>query len=270
MAARSIWKGSISFGLVNIPIKVFSATEDRVFSFNQLCDNGHRIQYKRWCPVEDREVSYDEIKKGYEVSKDNYVVIQKEELNKIKIKTTKIIDIEEFVDQQEVDPIFIEKSYYVVPDSKTADKAYSLFVNILKSTKKVAIGKVVFRDREQLVALRAYQRGIVMHILHFLDEIRPQDEIKEISEVASATVKLTEQELNLGKTLVEQLTSDELDIGEYSDAYTKQIEELIEAKAKGKELVTAPEMATPGTTKDLLSALKASVATKTRASKKKG
>src|ERR671930_639118 len=252
MAARSIWKGSISFGLVNIPIKLYSATENRVYSFNQLCDKGRRIQYKRWCPLAEREVRYDEIKKGYEISKDNYIVIENSELQNIKVKTTKAIDIKEFVDMDELDPIFIEKSYYIGPDSKTIDKAYSLLVSILKNTKKVGIGKVVLRDREQVVALRAYQRGIVMHILHYLDEIRPMDEIKEISEMASAKVKLDEQELSLGKTLVEQLSSDELDISKYSDAYTKQVEELIEAKAKGKELVTAPEVTGPESTKDLL------------------
>ena len=269
MAARSIWKGSISFGLVNIPIKLYTATQDRVFSFNQLCANGHRVKYKRWCPVEEREVPFDEIKKGYEVSADNYVVIDKEELNKIKIKTTKTIDIKEFVEAKELDPILVEKSYYVGPDSKTADKAYSLLVNILKQTNKVAVGKVVLRDSEQLVALRPYQRGIVMHVLHFLDEIRPLDEIKEISEVASAKVKLDEQELALGKTLVEQLSSDELDISDYSDAYTKQVEELIEAKASGKELVKIPDAAVPESTKDLLSALKASVSTKGRKTRKR-
>jgi DNA end-binding protein Ku len=178
-------------------------------------------------------------------------------------------DIKEFVDIEELDPIFIEKSYYIGPDSKTVDKAYSLLVGILKNTKKVGIGKVVIRDREQTVALRAYQRGIVMHVLHYLDEIRPLDEIKEISEMASAKVKLDEQELSLGKTLVEQLSSDELDISKYSDAYTKQVEELIEAKAKGKELVTAPEVTGPESTKDLLAALKASVAGRPKGSKKR-
>ena len=112
------WKGSISFGLVNIPVKVYLATEDREFSFNQLCPNGHRIQYKKWCPVEDKEVSYSEIKKGYEVTKDNYVVVEKGDLDKIKLKTTNTIDIREFIQDKELDPILIEKSYYVAPDNK--------------------------------------------------------------------------------------------------------------------------------------------------------
>lgn len=259
MAARSIWKGSISFGLVNIPIKLYSATEDRAFSFNQLCMNGHRIQYKRWCPIEEREVSYEEIKKGYEISKDNYVVIEKTELQNIKVRSTKTIDIKQFVDSDELDPIFVEKSYYVGPDGKTPDKAYSLLVTILNNTKKIGIGKVVLRDREQMVALRAYQRGIVMHVLHYLDEIRPIDEIKELSEMASAKTKPDEKELQLGKTLVDQLTTPEFDAGGYSDTYSKEIENLIEAKAKGRELVTASEAGTQQPTKDLLEALKASV-----------
>jgi DNA end-binding protein Ku len=259
MVARSIWKGSVSFGLVNIPIKLYSAAEDKAFSFNQLCQNGHRIQYKRWCSVEDREVSYEEIQKGYEIAKDNYVLIHKQELENIKLKTTKTIDIKEFVDAKEVDPIFVQKSYYVAPDSKTPpDKAYLLLVNILKNTDKVAIGKVVLREREQLVALRAFQRGIIMHILHYLDEIRPMDEIKEISASATNKVKLEEQELALGKILVEQLRSERFDISNYSDAYTKELEKLIQAKSQGK-LHIVKEEEPKETTKDLLEALKASV-----------
>ena len=267
MAVRSIWKGSISFGLVNIPVKVYSATEDNVFSFNQLCKNGHRIRYKKWCPVEEREVSYDEIKKGYEVSKDNYVLIEKSDLENIKIRTTKTIDIRQFVAVEELDPIFVEKSYYVAPDTKTVDKAYMLIVNILKNTNKVAVGKVIFRDKEQLVALRAYQRGIVMHVLHYLDEIKPMDEIKEISESSTAKIKLAEQELDLGRTLVDQLSSEQLDIGEYSDSYAKQLESLIEAKAHGKiHVVTEEAPAESG--KDLLEALKASVRKSSRTKKR--
>jgi DNA end-binding protein Ku len=269
MAARSIWKGSISFGLVNIPVKLYSATEDRAYSFNQLCPNGHRIQYKRWCPIEENEVPYSDVKKGYEISKDNYVVLQRSDFEKISIKSTKTIDVKEFVDASELDPLFVEKSYYVGPDSKTPDKAYLLISSILKSTRKVAIGKVVLRDKEQLVALRAYQRGLVMHVLHYLDEIKPMDEIKEISESASNKVKLDEQELSLGKTLVEQLTSKEFDVSDYSDAYAKQLETMINAKAQGKTHVIK-EVAEPAEAKDLLEALKASVRKAPSARAKRG
>jgi DNA end-binding protein Ku len=262
MAARSVWKGSISFGLVNIPIKLYSAAEDKTFSFNQLCPRGHRIQYKRWCPVEHTEVSYQEIQKGYEMSKDNYALIEKQELEKIKLKTTKTIDIKEFVDAKELDPIFVQKSYYVAPDSKAPDKAYLLLVNILKNTDKIAIGKVVLRDREQLVALRAFQRGIIMHLLHYLDEIRPMDEIKEISASATNKIKLEEQELALGKILVEQLGAERFDISNYSDAYTNELENLIKAKSQGKAHIVKQEEPNE-TTKDLLEALKASVSKST-------
>lgn len=258
MAARSIWKGSISFGLVNIPIKLYSAAEDKTFSFNQLCQNGHRIQYKRWCPVEDTEVPHQEIQKGYEMAKDNYALIEKEEIENIKLKTTKTIDIKEFVDARELDPIFVQKSYYVAPDNKTPDKAYLLLVSILKNTDKVAIGKVVLREREQLVALQAFQRGIIMHLLHYLDEIRPMDEIKEISASATSKIKLEEQELALGKILVDQLGSERFDISNYSDAYTKELEKLIQAKSQGKMHIVREE-GPKETTKDLLEALKASV-----------
>jgi DNA end-binding protein Ku len=136
------WKGSVSFGLVNIPVGVYLATEDREFSFNQLCAKGHRIRYEKWCPVEEREVSYSEIKKGYEVTKDQYILLEKQDLDKIKLKTTNTIDIKEFVDEKELDPIMIEKSYCVAPDNKNKnDKAYSLLVKVLTDTKKNSSGK---------------------------------------------------------------------------------------------------------------------------------
>ena len=139
---HQIWSGSISFSLVTIPIKLYPATEDNQISFNQLCRKGHRIKYKKWCPVEEKEIAYSEIKKGYETEKDNYVIIDKDDLSKIKLKTTKSIDIKEFVDSKDLDPILIEKSYYVAPDTKRGnDKAYSLLVKILSDTKKIAYRK---------------------------------------------------------------------------------------------------------------------------------
>jgi DNA end-binding protein Ku len=258
MAARSIWKGSISFGLVNIPIKLYSATEGKEFSFNQLCEKGHRIQYKRWCPVEEREVSWNEIQKGYEISKDRYVLLRKDDFEKIKIKTTKTIDIKEFIESEQLDPIFVEKSFYVAPDTKTVDKAYILFVKVLNATKKVAIGKVVLREKEHLVAVRAYQRGLVMHQIHYIDEIRPVDEIKGMQNT-SKDAKVAEEEVSLAKTLVDNLTSDSFDPSKYSDAYANQLEKLINAKAEGKTHVAKEPEAEAAAGEDLLEALKASV-----------
>ena len=268
MAARAIWKGSISFGLVNIPIQVFSATQKEEYtSFNQLCDKGHKIKYKKWCPVEEREVPWSEIKKGYEITKNDYVVLEKEEIENIKLKTTNTVEVKEFIESGEFDPIFIEKNYYVGPDagkkkSETSIKAYALFVKILHETGKIAIGKVVLREKEQLVALRAYQRGLVMHQLWYLDEIRPMDEIGGLESLQ----KIDAKELSLGKALVDNLTTDKFDPGQYSDTYAKELEKIIEAKSKGEKVtINEVEKKTEETT-DIVEALKASLKVKGKAS----
>jgi DNA end-binding protein Ku len=244
-AAHSIWSGSISFGLVNIPVKIYTATENMDFSFKQLDDKGHKIQHKKWCPVEDKEVPYSELKKGYPISKNNYVVLEKEDLDKIKLKTTDTIDIKEFIKTEDFDPIFVEKSYYIAPSTgkkknssntpSSPSKAYSLFVNALNETKRIAIGKVVLREKEHLVALRAYQRGLVMHQLKYLDEIKPMEQVGELSSSNSQQTKVDNKELSLGKSLVENLTSEDFDPSQYSDTYTKELEKLIQAKSKGQE-----------------------------------
>ena len=267
MAARAIWKGSISFGLVNIPIQVFSATQKEDYtSFSQLCDKGHKIKYKKWCPVEEREVPWSEIKKGYEITKNNYVVLEKEEIENIKLKTTNTVEVKEFIKSEEFDPIFIEKNYYVGPDPgkkkvEAATRAYSLLVKILNETNKVAIGKVVLREKEHLVGLRAYQRGLVMHQLKYLDEIRPMDEIGNLDSLQ----KVDPKELSLGKTLVDNLTADKFDPGQYSDSYAKELEKLIEAKSKGQK-VPIKEVKTPEETTDIIEALKASLKVKGKSS----
>src|ERR671931_634922 len=266
-SARAIWKGSISFGLVNIPIQVFSATQKEEYtSFNQLCNEGHKIKYKKWCPVEEREVQWSEIKKGYEITKDTYVVLEKEDLEKVKLKTTNTIEVKEFIESEQFDPIFVEKNYYVGPETakkkkktETSSKAYSLLVKILNETNKVAVGKVVLKDREHVVALRAYQRGLVMHQLKYLDEIRPMDEIGLLDGLQQVDSK----ELSLGKTLVENLTTEKFDLGQYSDAYAKELENLIEAKSKGKKVtIKEQEEEEPEETTDILEALKASLKVK--------
>ena len=261
MAARAIWKGSISFGLVNIPIQVFSATQKEDYtSFSQLCDKGHKIKYKKWCPVEEREVPWSEIKKGYEITKNDYVVLEKEEIENIKLKTTNTVEVKEFIKSEEFDPIFIEKNYYVGPDPgkkkvEAATRAYSLLVKILNETNKVAIGKVVLREKEHLVGLRAYQRGLVMHQLRYLDEIRPMDEIGNLASLQ----KVDPKELSLGKTLVDNLTAEKFDPGQYSDSYAKELEKLIEAKSKGQKVPIQEVEETPEETTDIIGALKASL-----------
>src|ERR687885_1302087 len=273
VAAHTIWKGSISFGLVNIPVKLYTTSDNNNdFSFNQLDNKGHRIKYKKWCPIEDREVSYSELKKGYQISKDNYAVIEKEDLDKIKLKTTQSIDVKEFIDSTDFDPLLIEKSYYVAPEKNkkagVIDKAYTLFAKIINETNKIAIGKVVLEDREHLVALRAYQRGIVMHQLRYIDEIKPVDEIEGMDgSISSQQSSIDDKELSLGKTLVENLSSKEFDISQYSDEYTKQLKQLINAKITGKQTLNAAGAGKEDdsdVSKNLLEALKASVRQKSK------
>jgi DNA end-binding protein Ku len=272
----TVWSGSISFGLVNIPIKLYTATDtSRNFSFNQLDAERHRIRYKKWCPVEEKEVPYSEIKKGYEIAKDQYVVIEKQDLDKIAVESTRTIDIKEFIDEQEIDPLFIEKGYYVIPDSVAnkggrrkvrdssstgiQDKAYSLLVKVLHDMKRAAIGKVVLRsEREHLVAIRAYQRGLVLHTLHYISEIGPLEDIKEISETKAPAIE--EKESSLGQLLIENLTSKDFDISRYEDEYTEQLEKLINARAKGKVHLIKQTTKVPKQTQDLIAALKASLA----------
>ena len=238
----TLWSGSISFGLVNIPIRLYTATDtSKDFSFNQLDAKGHRIRYKKWCPIEEREVPYSEIKKGYEIAKDQYVIIEKQDLEKIAVESSRTIEIKEFIDEQELDPLFIEKSYYLVPDSAanrggkkkignsssvtSQNKAYSLLVKVLHDMKKAAIGKVVLRsEREHLVAIRAYQRGLVLHTLHYISEIKPLEDINEASEIKSPSI--AEKERSLGQLLVESLASKDFDISRYNDEYTEELEKL--------------------------------------------
>jgi|SRR5918996_2575860 DNA end-binding protein Ku len=281
-----MWKGSISFGLVNIPVKLYTAIDtSKDFSFNQLDSKGHRIQYRKWCPVEEREVPYPEIKKGYEIAKDQYVVIEKQDLERIAVESTRTINIKEFIDEQELDPLFVEKSYYIAPDSidkkkkrkgkdssattTIQDKAYSLLVKVLHDTKKAAIGKLVLKEgeKEHLIAMRAYQRGLIMHTLHYISEIKPVEEINEISE--SKVPEIDKNEISLGKLLVENLTSKDFDISRYNDEYAEELEELIKSKAKGEIKVIRKIAKEPRSTPDLVAALKASlekpsVATKRR------
>lgn len=278
--APSLWKCTISFGLVNIPVKLYNAIDNsQKISFNQLDSKVHRLQYKKWCLVEEREVPYTEIKKGYELAKDKYVVIEKQDLEKIAIESTRTIAIKEFINEEELDPLFVERSYYIAPDSADTrkkrkkkqekdassttsiqDKAYSLLVKVLHDAKKVAIGKVVLKDgeKEHLIAIRAYQRGFIMHTLHYLDEIKPVEDIKEISE--TKVPEIDKNEMSLGKLLVESLTSKGFDISRYHDEYVEKLQDLIKAKAKGEVQVIRHAAKKPKQTQDLIAALKASLA----------
>ena len=251
---RAIWKGSISFGLVNIPIKIYSATKPKEVEFHMVCGKcGTPLQYKRWCPTCKKEVAWNEIKRGFKVSKDKWVIIEKEELEKIKLPTTKTIEIQHFVDAAQIDPIHYQKSYFIVPD-EAGLKAYSLFVEALRIANKAAIGRVVLKNKEYLVALRPFKKGLVMHVLYYLGEVRDIDKLPELERL----VVVSKEELELAKALISKLTESEFDLSKFKDRYAEALKKLIKAKIEGKEFVTKAKEEVKEA-KSLMEALKASV-----------
>jgi DNA end-binding protein Ku len=251
---RAIFSGAISFGLVHIPIKIYSATETKEIEFHMLCPECHTpLEYKRWCPKCEKEVPWQAVEKGFKIAKDRWVILKKEELQKIKLPSTKTIDIQAFVDISQIDPIFFEKSYYVVPE-EGGEKPYSLFVEALRLANKAAIGKIVMREKEYLVALRPFKRGITMHILYYLGEIRDIEKLPELERL----VVVSKEELELAKALIEKLTEEELDLSKFKDEYTEALKKLIRAKAEGKEFMMEEERPVEAA-KSLMEALKASV-----------
>lgn len=251
---KTIWKGSISISLINIPIKIYTATESKEIEFHNLCNVCNTpLKYKRWCPKCEKEVAWKDIKKGFKVSKERWIVLEKEEIEKIKLPSTKTIDIKQFVDVSQIDPIYFEKTYYVVPE-EAGIKAYSLFVEALRLANKTAIGKVVLRNKEYLVALRPFRKGLCMHILYFIREIRDIDQLPELKNL----VVVSKEELELARALISKLTEEEFDASKFKDKYTEALKGLIRAKAGGKEFkVEAREKVTEA--KSLMEALKASV-----------
>jgi DNA end-binding protein Ku len=262
---RAIWKGNISFGLVSIPIKIYSAATPKAIEFHMVCGICETpLQYKRWCPHCKKEIAWNEIKRGFKISKKRWVIIEKKELEKIKIPTTKSIDIHAFVDISQIDPIEYQKSYFIVPD-EAGIKPYSLFVEALRLANKAAIGKVVLKNKEYLVALRPYKKGLVMHVLYYLGEIRDIEKLPELERL----VVVRKEELELAKALISKLTESELDLSKFKDRYTEALKKLIRAKVEGKEFVVKAE-AKAAEAKSLMEALKASVERVKKKKKKVG
>ena len=255
---RSIWSGAISFGLVNVPVKLFSAVSKKTVRFNQLNkDTGNRIQQKRVDPETGEEVSYEQIVKGYELTKDRYVVVTPEELDALDPERTRTIDIEDFVDLDEIDPVYYDHPYYLVPD-KGATKAYGLLLGAMKESGKVAIARVVIRSKEQLVAIRPGEGDVLMmETMLFHDEVVPSDDLDELPE--SKDLKATDRELKMAQQLIDSLSS-EFDPSRYRDEYRDKVLELIERKASGEEIAVQPEAPQPARVPDLMAALEASLA----------
>jgi DNA end-binding protein Ku len=255
--ARSIWSGAISFGLVNVPIKLYSAVSRKTVRFNQLnSDTGNRIMQKRVDPDTGEEVPYERIVKGFELTKDRYVVITPDELDALDPERTRTIQIEDFVDQADIDPIYYDHPYYLVPD-KGAAKAYGLLLNAMEASQKVAIARVVIRSKEQLVAIRPAGDILMMETMIFHDEVVPHDELDDLPD--SKDLKVSDREVKMAQQLIDSLSS-EFDPSQYRDEYREKVLELIERKASGEEIAVQPEPAAPAKVPDLMAALEASLA----------
>jgi len=255
MAARSTWKGFLKVSLVNIPIRVFPATESAAsLSFNQLhAECQTRIQQKRWCPHCEREVPLSEVVKGYEFAKGRYVVMQEDDFAKVSTPSTRIINLEQFTDETAVDPMYVDRAYYLAPDGQVAGDAYAVMREGMRG--KVGIGKVALFGREYLVAIKPQQHGLVMYTLHHAAEIRTIDQIEELSTVPR-TVKPTE--LKLAKQVVDMFDG-ELNLKDYKDEYKEELRKIIDARVAGEEYVAAEVEEPPTNVVDLMAALRKSL-----------
>jgi DNA end-binding protein Ku len=250
---RAMWKGAISFGLVTIPVSVYPATEEKTLRFNQLHDeDGGRIRYKRVCEKDGEEVSFEHIVKGYEVEKDRYVVLTDEDFDAVPVASSRAIDIVQFVEFDEIDPVMFKKSYYLVPE-ETGAKAYSLLREAMKEDDRVGIAKVSFRDKEHIAALRFKDDAFVLETMFWPDEIREAD-----FGGVDVDQDVRDNELTMARQLIDSLTS-EWNPDEFSDAYRDALLQIVEAKLNGQEIEVV-EAEPAAKVVDLMEALKASVA----------
>jgi DNA end-binding protein Ku len=251
---RTLWKGAITFGLITIPVKLYSAVQEKGLKFHMLHgEDGGRIKYKRECAVCGKEVGWDDIVKGYEYSKDHYVQFTDEELDAVEVDSVRAIDVVSFVPLEAIDPIYFNKTYYVAPEASGL-KAYKLLAEALEAEGQVGIAKVALRDKEHLATVRLKDGVFVLETMHWPDEIRPA-EFEELDK----KVTVRDAEVKMARQLVQQLSS-EFNPGEFQDEYRAALEALVEQKVAGEEVTvaTAPEEE-PTKVVDLMEALKASV-----------
>jgi DNA end-binding protein Ku len=256
--ARAIWSGAISFGLVNIPVKLYSAVSRKTVRFHQLdAESGQRIRQQRINPESGEEVPYEQIIKGYEIGPDRYVTITPDELEALEPQKTRTIDIEDFVELDEIDPIFYDHPYYLAPDTG-AGKAYRLLLDAMNEAGRVAIARVVIRSKENLVAIRPHGGVLTMETMLFADEVIAPDSLEELS-TADGDQKTSERELDMAQQLIDSLTS-EFEPEKYRDEYRERVLELIERKAQGETVVIEAPPEEPKEVPDLMAALEASIA----------
>jgi len=254
---RAIWSGAISFGLVNVPIKLYSATSQKTVRFHQLHDrDGVRIQQRRICPADGEEVPYEHVVKGFEVAPDRYVIVRQDELDALDPRHTKTIDLEAFVELAEIDPVYYDNAYHVAPAPGGA-KAYALLLSAMEQAGKVAIGRFVLRTRQQLCALRPAGGVLTLSTMLYGDEVNAPDRLDELEGVGD--VEATRAEVAMAGQLIESLTVP-FDPSAYRDEYRERVLELIERKAAGEEVAVQPAAPAPAAVPDLMAALEASVA----------
>jgi len=263
MAARATWKGFLRVSLVNIPIKVFPATESSgTISFNQLHNECQtRIQQKRWCPTCNKEVANTDIVKGFEFEKGRYVVMTEEDIEKVRPSSTRIIDLVQFDDQGALDPMYVDRTYYLAPDGQVAADAFAVMREGMKG--KIGVGKLALYGREYLVAVKPHDRGLVMYTLHHAAEIRSMDSIEELGAIPA---KVKPQEMQLARQVIGTFEK-KLDLSDYTDEYREGLQRIIDAKIAGQEVV-APAQEAPAKVVNLMDALRKSLDT-VSASKKK-
>lgn len=260
MPARAIGSGTISFGLVSIPIRFYVATHSKQVSFNMLHrECGSRIRQQLYCPKHERVVGRDEIVKGYEVSKDRYVIFTDEELKTLETESSRAIEIQEFVPLDKVDPVYFDGTHYLGPD-KGAEKAYHLLAEAMRDTGRCALAQIVSRGKEGLILIRPFDGGLTLHAMHYGDEIRPFGEVD-----LGGEPKLRANEVELARKLVEQLSSNKFEPEKYRDQYRERLEALIQKKTEGEEITVAEVERPRAQVIDLMEALKKSLARETRA-----
>jgi DNA end-binding protein Ku len=254
--ARAIWSGSVSFGLVNVPVKLYGAVTPKDVHFHQLEeDTGARIRYKRVSDETGEEVPYDHIVKGYEIARGTYVPIEPEELEAVEPEATHTVDIEDFVSLEDIDPVHYDDTYYLVPDGAGAAKAYALLAKAMEETGRVAVGRFVMRTKQHLVAIRPLDGVLALHTLFYADELVDRADLEG---VPSGT-KVGKKELEAARRLVDSLTTD-WDPSAYHDTYREEVLEMVQRKAEGEEVVTEAPKEHKAEVLDLMAALEASLA----------
>jgi DNA end-binding protein Ku len=254
MAARPTWKGFMKISLVTIPVRVFPATDAAAtISFNQLhAECQTRIQQKRWCPHCEREVPISEIVKGYEFEKGRYVVMSEDDMSKVRPESTRVIDLVQFTEASSIDPVYVERPYYLAPDGPMAREAFAVMREGMKG--KAGIGKLALYGREYLVAVQPREKGLVMYTMRHAKEVRSMDNIEELGEVPA---KVKPEEIKLAKQVIENFES-ALNLADYSDKYQEELQRIIDAKVAGEEVVATVEE-TPPKVVNLMDALRQSL-----------